>query len=89
MSEEYPNIDAGNGDWIKDRARRYLRGHDMSLSNARSQASGWHFAKESLSSEEHRMLRVMEELLLELDILSRRGYAHVWLSEEKRETEDD
>jgi hypothetical protein len=43
-------------------------------------ASGWHFAKESLSLAEHRMLLVIEELLKEID---GDGFEHVWPSSQE------
>lgn len=52
--------------------------HDLSLSEARAMASGWHFSKESLTPGEHRMLHVIEELLKEID---GGGYALEWPSE--------
>jgi hypothetical protein len=53
--------------------------HSLSLSDVRAMASGWHFSKESLTVNEHKMLWVIEELLSEIDDGS--GYAHHWPSE--------
>lgn len=55
-----------------------MKSHHLTLSDARAMASGWHFAKECLSAEEHRMLWIIEELLAEID---GDGFAHVWPSE--------
>lgn len=62
-----------------------LNDHSRKLSEVRTQASGWHFAKESLTSEEHQMLYVIEDLLREIDMLNEhihgRHYASVWPSD--------
>jgi hypothetical protein len=55
--------------------------HNLSLDELRAKASGWHFAKEMLTRQEHRMLECIEELLKELDSQTTRGYATVWPSE--------
>jgi hypothetical protein len=46
------------------------------LADARSLLSGWHFAKESLTDREQRVLYVVEGLLRLVDERSPRGYLH-------------
>lgn len=54
----------------------------VTIAQARSLFSGWHFAKESLSDAEHRALLAAEGLLHQIDGMHG-GFAHTSLTDDE------